>query len=472
MITEKQKDQLCSFPLAQVIGENKRVPLLDGRSSRYVNLDNAASTPALASVGEGVNAFLEYYSSVHRGFGFKSQLSTHIYEEARHAVAEFFGTNLHERMVVFTQNTTEAINKLSYRLPTRSDQVVLSTLMEHHSNMLPWRLHQRWIYVDVLADGSLDMEDFQRKLREYGRRVRLVAISGASNVTGHIPDLHTIARWTHTAGAELLVDAAQLAPHRPICMGRLTDPERIDYLAISAHKMYAPFGSGALIAPHALLAQGIPEYVGGGQVKAVTPERIIWSNPPERDEAGSPNVVGVVALALALQALNNIGMEQIARHEVGLTAYALRRLAQIPRLTLYGDTNPECAVHRTGVISFNVDEKPGTLVASILSFESGIAVRCGSFCAHPYVLRLLKIDPEEYARKMDSVLSEDCRNRPGAVRISFGLYNTANDVDILVEALERIVKDQYAGEYILDAESGEYKPAGYDMNFDAYFSLT
>lgn len=341
MLTEKQKGQLCNFPLAQVIGENRRVPLLDGRLSRYVNFDNAASTPALASVGEGVNAFLEYYSSVHRGFGFKSQLSTHIYEEARRAVAEFFGINLRERTVIFTKNTTEAINKLSYRLSTRSDQVVLSTLMEHHSNMLPWRLHQRWIYVDVLADGSLDMEDFQHKLKEYGQRVHLVAITGASNVTGHISDLHTIARWTHTAGAELLVDAAQLAPHRPIRMGKLTDPERIDYLAISAHKMYAPFGSGALIAPHALFTKGVPEYVGGGQVKAVTPERIIWSDPPDRDEAGSPNVVGAVALALALQALNNIGMEQIATHEVGLTAYALRRLAQVPRLVLYGDTNPE-----------------------------------------------------------------------------------------------------------------------------------
>ena len=236
----------------------------------YVNLDNAASTPPLKNIMQAVNDYAPWYSSVHRGNGFKSRLSTELYEEARQIIRGFVGANPGEHVVIFGKNATEAINKLSYRLGLGKKDIVLISHLEHHSNDLPWRARTTVKRIGLTVSGGIDKKDYLMLLRRYEGRIKLVAISGASNVTGHIPDIHWFARKAHESGAQILIDAAQLAAHRPIDMKSLNDPEHLDYVAISGHKMYAPFGSGALIGRRDTFLRGEPEYRGGGTVNFVT----------------------------------------------------------------------------------------------------------------------------------------------------------------------------------------------------------
>ena len=250
----------------RIAGLEQKVPLLDGQLVRYVNLDNAASTPPLQAVLEAVNEFLPYYSSVHRGTGFKSRVSTAAYDQAHDTIARFVGADVNTNIVILGKNTTEAINKLAYRYPLVERNVVLSTEMEHHSNDLPWRRRAHVVRAKVTEDGRLDEDDVDRLLATFGDRIALLTVSGASNVTGFVQPIHRLARKAHAVGARILVDAAQLAPHRRIDVRPDHDPEHLDFVALSAHKMYAPFGTGALVGPRDLFLQGDPEYQGGGTV--------------------------------------------------------------------------------------------------------------------------------------------------------------------------------------------------------------
>ena len=453
----------------QIVGLDRKVPLLDGTQRQYVNFDNAASTPALQPVHDKVNEFMAWYSSVHRGTGFKSQIATGAYELAHDIVGCFVGADLRTNTVIFGKNTTEAINKLARRFPLERDDVVLCSWMEHHSNDLPWRQQARSIHVAVRDDGSLDEDDFDRLLRQYAGKVKLVAITGASNVTGCLNPIHRLAEKAHAAGAKILVDAAQLAPHRAIQMRDDDDPGHLDFLVISAHKMYAPYGTGALIGPTSLFAQGTPDLVGGGTVSIVTEDEVHWAAPPDRDEAGSPNVVGAVALAQTVLSLQEIGMDALAQHEAELTAHALRRLQEIPGIELYGLTDPGRAAERVGVIPFNVPDADHYKVAAVLSFEGGIAVRNGCFCAHPYILRLLQVSGKEALRHQQDIIAGKKVGLPGLVRISFGCYNTIEEVDHAVEVLGRIAAGEIEGEYEQDPSSGEYWPSGYEPDYAKYF---
>ena len=212
----------------QIVGIDVEVPLLDGSHRPYVNFDNAASTPALRPVHEKVNEFMHWYSSVHRGTGFKSQVATEAYDLAHDIVGCFLGANLETNTVVLGKNATEAINKVARRFPLEHDDVVICSLMEHHSNDLPWRQQARLVHVGVRDDGALDEEEFDRLLVRHAGRVKLVAISGASNVTGHLNPIHRLAEKAHAAGARILVDAAQLAPHRAIDCLLYTSPSPRD----------------------------------------------------------------------------------------------------------------------------------------------------------------------------------------------------------------------------------------------------
>ncbi len=282
--------------LPALIGADTMVPCVDGEPRRYVNFDYAASTPAMAVVWEAVQAFVPWYGSVHRGAGAKSRVATAAFEGARAAVAEFAGAREHDD-VVFVRNTTEAINVLAASLPANTR--VLSTMAEHHANMLPWRRHDVSLLPFTSSAEEL-LEACERALR--GSRFDLVAVSGASNVTGELWPVAELAALAHSHGAELFVDAAQLAPHRAIDMAR----QGIDHLAFSGHKLYAPFGAGALVGR---LREGDPLLAGGGAIRLVTAEDVIWAPPPARFEAGSPNVIGVVALAAAGLALLALGMD-------------------------------------------------------------------------------------------------------------------------------------------------------------------
>jgi cysteine desulfurase / selenocysteine lyase len=456
----------------RVVGINQRVPLLNNDETQlYINFDNAASTPALQDVLEAVNEFLPWYSSAHRGTGFKSKVATHAYDDAHRIVAEFVGANPRDHTVIFGKNTTEAINKLSYRLPLTPDDVVLVSLLEHHSNDLPWRARARVEHICADELGRLAETDLDRLLEKYAGRVKLVAITGASNVTGLLPDIHRIAEKAHQAGAQILIDAAQLAPHRRIAMGALDDPAHLDYVTLSAHKLYAPYGTGALIGRKDTFEHGEPEYRGGGTIELVTLDHVEWAGSPDRDEAGSPNIVGAVALAAAIKTLNKIGLNVIADHEAELTAYALDALSDIDGLRLYGDTDPKTAAHRLGVIPFNLDGLSHFLVAAILGAEWGIGVRSGCFCAHPYVLHLLGLSDEDAHRVRRDVLANRRADMPGLTRISFGLYNTAEEIDVLRQALINIVRGKYYGRYVQDAKSGEYHAVNWKPDLSRYFRL-
>ena len=203
-------------------------------------------------------------------------------------------------------------------------------MLEHHSNDLPWRGRFRTVHVGLGPDGALDIEDLDRCLAEHAGHIALLAVSGASNVTGVVQPVHELAEKVHAAGGRILVDAAQLAPHRPIDMRAHDDPGHLDFVALSAHKMYAPYGTGALVGARAAFAPA-PDHAGGGTVRAVTTDAIVWADLPDREEAGSPNVVGAIAMAAAIRTLTTIGLDRIAAHERELTRYAMDRLRECAR---------------------------------------------------------------------------------------------------------------------------------------------
>lgn len=456
----------------ELFSVEQNVPRLDGTAGRYINFDNAASTPPLRAVDAAVRAFMPWYSSVHRGTGFKSQLATHAYEQARAITMAFVGADPRTHVCIFGKNTTEAINKLARRYPfAEGRDLVLVSKMEHHSNDLPYRAAARVVHVAVKPTGELDEEDFDRQLAAYGRRVALVSISGASNVTGFINPTHRLAEKAHAAGAQILVDCAQLAPHRAVVMGDLDDPAHFDYVAISAHKLYAPYGTGALIGRRDTFERGDPDVQGGGTVEIVTEDSVEWSAPPDRDEAGSPNVVGAVALAAAIKQLQAVGMAAVAGHEAELTAHTLERLSRLKGVEVLGDPDPARASERLGVIPFNLAGVPHFLTAAVLGYEFGIGVRNGCFCAHPYILHLLRLTPDETDRVRAEMLAHDRSEMPGLVRASFGLYNTLEEVDEFVAALEQILRGEYHGRYHQNRASGDYVPDGWEPEFERYFHL-
>jgi cysteine desulfurase / selenocysteine lyase len=443
---------------AEFVGLELPGPLLDGRSARFINFDNAASTPPLRAVIAAIERFLPFYAAVHRGTGFKARISTAAYDDAHQTIARFVGASPDTNTVIIGRNTTDAINKLAYRLPIDPDSVIVTTLMEHHSNDLPWRQRGQLVRVGVRSDGRFDEEAFDDLLAQFGRRVALVTVSGASNVTGYIQPIHRLARKAHAVGAKILVDAAQLAPHRRINVKPDDDPEHLDFVAMSAHKMYAPFGAGALIGPRAIFEQGEPEYRGGGTIEVVTGDDVLWAGAPDRDEAGSPNVIGTMAMAVAAHTLIELDQARIQAHETAVTAYALRALRTVPGLTLYGDSNPEQLDDRVGVVTFNFESMPHGLLAAILGYEGGIGVRSGCFCAQQYVAHLLGLTPADETRRCQARRAGVPWPKPGLVRASFGLYNTCDEVEVLVDMLHRIARGEYRGRYEPRLNGAEYVP--------------
>lgn len=453
-----------------LVGYDTVVPTLNG-PKRYINFDNAASTPTFSNIADSVVSFLRWYSNVHRGTGFKSQLASWAFEQSRDIVADFVGADLSKQVVIFTKNTTEAINKLAHRLQFSPGDVVLTTLMEHHSNELPWRRVANVEHIGLNADGTISKEDFADKLKKYNGRVKLVAITGASNVTGYINDIDYFACETHKAGAKIMIDGAQLAPHRQVDL-KPNDPKcAIDYFVLSAHKMYAPFGVGVLIGDRETFEFGDPDTVGGGVVDIVTLEEAYWTDLPEKEEAGTPDIVGVVALAQMIRMFEAIGWDAIIKHEADLTTYALEKLRDIDGVKLYGDTDPNNTMNRLGVVALNIKDLPHALTAAILSYEGGIGVRSGCFCAHTYVKELLQVSNIDSQLLEEAILNRDRSNIPGAIRMSFGIYNTTGEIDRFVEMVKKIVAGDYRKDYKLNKEKGEYYLEDFTYEFDDYYKI-
>jgi selenocysteine lyase/cysteine desulfurase len=412
-------------PLLPVIGADLIAPLVDGRSARYANLDYAASAPALRAVADHVTEALPYYSSVHRGAGFASQVSTRLYESARHAVAGFVGARSDD-VVVFTRNTTDSLNLLASAVPGDGDVIFLD--VEHHANLLPWReLPHRCIPVSHTLAGTV--ERLADALRE--RPAALVAVTGSSNVTGEILPVSRIAALAHAYGARVVVDAAQLAPHRRIDIESLD----IDYLAFSGHKIYAPFGAGVLVGRRDWLDAAPAYLAGGGAVREVGPVGTEWAPAPQRHEGGTPNVLGAAALAAACRTIAALPDGALEAHEAQLRTRLVRGLAALRGvrvLEIWPDSS-----ERIGVVAFSVAGHEGGRIAAYLSAEHGIGVRDGRFCAHPLLARL------GYGE--------------GAVRASLGVGSSSEDVDRLVEALARLLEHGESWTYAVD--SGRWAPS-------------
>lgn len=438
------------LPLA-LVGDDCEVPCVDGVDRRYLNLDAAASTSALPAVAERVRSFLPWYSSVHRGAGYKSREATNAYEHARAAMLRFAGRAVDgDDVAVICRNTTEAINHLAYRLRLERDDLIVSTVVEHHANLLPWTRLGRPRFVECGAAGVFDPDDVAAAL-DIQPRPKLLALTGASNVTGWLPSLDEIISAAHARNIPVFVDAAQLAPHRPL-------PSNADFVAWSGHKMYAPFGAGALVGPRRAFADGDPFLAGGGAVDLVDLDEVTWTEPPEREEAGSPNVIGAVALHAAIDEFDRIGWDMIEQHDRDIAQRLRSGLAVIDNVRLLG---PALVAPTLPVASFVVDGVSHALVAARLSAEYGIGVRHGCFCAHPYLLRLLELSDDEVRAYRDAVRNGDRRAIPGAVRASASLATSDADVDRFLTAVGEIANGEPSTiTYRQDPHTGDYWPEG------------
>ena len=436
----------------RLIGDDLLVPCADGTERPYLSLDGAASTAALPAVADRVTEFLPWYSSVHRGAGYKSQMATAAYEDARLAALRFAGRDPDgDDVAIIVRNTTEAINHLAYRLPLTAEDVVVTTVAEHHANLLPWgRLPAGRRFVECGTDGTFGVDDVTAVL-DATPQTALLAITAATNVTGWLPPIDAIIDAAHDRGIRVAVDAAQLAAHRPM-------PAGADFIAWSGHKMYAPFGSGVLIGPRSAFEQGDPFLAGGGAVDLVDLDEVIWTDPPEREEAGSPNVIGAVALHAAIDELDRIGWEAIAEHEAALATRLKHGLAGIAGVRLLG---PALDIQTLAVASFVIADQPHALVAARLSAEFGIGVRHGCFCAHPYLVRLLGLTDAEVEHYRADVLRGDRRTIPGAVRASAGLSTTEAEIDRFLDAVAVIAAgDPPPVDYVQDETTGDFWPEG------------
>ncbi|WP_432036756.1 aminotransferase class V-fold PLP-dependent enzyme [Streptomyces cucumeris] len=437
-----------------VLGADVRVPLVTGGEVTYAALDYAASAPALKRVWDDVAAYAPYYGSVHRGAGYLSQLSTDLFENSRRDVAAFLGCR-EDDQVVFTRSTTDSLNLLAAALPSGTEVFVFET--EHHASLLPWEQREdiRVRYLSAPRSPRQAVETLERALAERAGGPALVCVTGASNVTGELWPVRELAVAAHAHGARIVLDAAQLAPHHPVDIAA----ENVDWVAFSGHKLYAPFGAGVLAGRADWLQEARPYLAGGGASRKVARRDdggvdVEWHTTPARHEAGSPNVIGVYAIASACKALTEAGFDGLVARERELIAAVREGLAEVPQvrvLSLFGDDAP-----RVGVLSFVVDGWNSSHFAAALSAEYGIGVRDGLFCAHPLVRTLLGSEPEEPGEcgAPEAAPGERSLN---AIRVSFGAGTPDEHVDRFVRAVKELVRD--GARWTYRTEDGRCVPA-------------
>ena len=389
----------------------KDFPILDQivNDEPLVYLDNAATTQKPKAVLEAVNRYYqEDNANVHRGVHTLAERATASYEGARETVRRFINASS-TKEVLFTRGTTTGLNwigRFAEEILEEGDEVLIS-IMEHHSNILPWqeacrKTGAKLVYV-YLKDGGLDLEDFRKKLTD---RTKFVSIAHASNVLGVINPVQEIAQLAHEKGAIVVVDGAQSVPHMKIDVQKLD----ADFFVFSGHKMAGPTGIGVLYGKEQYLNQMSPVEFGGEMIDFVYEQSATWKELPWKFEAGTPNMAGAIGLAAAIDYLEAIGMDAIERHEQDLIAYVFPKLQAIEGLKIYGSQD---LAKRSGVISFNLGDLHPHDLATALDYE-GVAVRAGHHCAQP-LIQYLEV--------------------PATARASFYLYNTKEDCDKLVEAL-------------------------------------
>jgi len=366
-------------------------------------------------------------------------ISTELFDRVYETIFDYIHASRDDNAIVLSANTTSALDMTAWLMKDK-EGITLVSLMEHHSNDLPHRHRGEIKHFGVNPDGTLDMADLEKKLND--NKVKLVAVTGASNVTGFIADIHKIAELAHKHGAKILVDAAQLLAHKEIDVKPNDHPGHIDFLAAAGHKAYAPFGSAFLFGPRDILDVSHPYVPGGGTVLFVSEEDYIYARSPDRHQGGTPNIAGAIALAESLNFLKQAGLQNIRQHEIELTEYALNRLKEVPDINILGSIP---AVKRLGVITFNIGDISNGLVADILNHEAAIATRNGRFCAHPYLSFLLgRNDSDEIIARLRTGEKFDIG---GAVRISFGIFNTESEVDYVIDNLKMIANRKWKANY-------------------------
>ena len=411
-----------------VVGLDEPVPLEDGSTTVQINFDNAATTPALKPVMDEVNNKMLMYGSIGRGFSPKSNYSTDLYNNTRDKVLNFLNADPELYTCVYVNTTTDGLNKLASALVESKKDLILATRMEHHANDLPWRERCKVIYAEVDDQGRIIYDDIEKLLKE--NDVKYVTVTAASNVTGYVTDVHKVAKMAHKYGAKIIVDGAQIVAHRKFSMMSDDPEENIDFFVFSAHKMYSPFGGGAIVGLTEVLDQHMPEFYGGGTINIVGDDWVDYKYAPMVYEAGSPNYPGVVGLGKAIDILQEIGFDAIEEHEKALNQRLMDGLKKIDNVVIYGDS--EDLSDRVGVISFNFTDVNSYHLATKMADTKGIATRRGAFCANPYVWRLWGLTEEE-VRGFQECSSEAT---PGMIRASFGIYNTEEEVDEFLKAIE------------------------------------
>ncbi|MEU9966010.1 aminotransferase class V-fold PLP-dependent enzyme [Streptomyces malaysiensis] len=421
-----------------VLGSDVLVPLVTGGEVTYAALDYAASAPALRRVWDDIAAYAPYYGSVHRGAGYLSQLSTDLFENSRKDVAAFLGCR-EDDQVVFTRSTTDSLNLLAAVAPRGTEVYVFET--EHHASLLPWeqRADLTVRYLSAPRSPRQAVETLERALAGRSGGPALVCVTGASNVTGELWPVRELAAAAHAHGARIVLDAAQLAPHHPVDIAEAD----VDWVAFSGHKLYAPFGAGVLAGRADWLREARPYLAGGGASRKVARRDdggvdVEWHTTAARHEAGSPNVIGVYAIASACKALTEAGFEGLVARERQLIEKVRAGLAEVPEvrvLSLFGDDAP-----RVGVLSFVVEGWNSSHFAAALSAEYGIGVRDGLFCAHPLVRTLLDSEPDEPGEcgAPEAAPGERALN---AIRVSFGAGTPDEHVERFVGAVKELVRD-------------------------------
>ena len=403
------------------VGLDKKVNINGKGRIVPINFDNAATTPPFKRVVKRVLETTEYYGSIARGDGQKSQYCSDLYEECRRYILKYFNAPEEIYTAIFVGNTTDGLNKLSNILINNKEDIVITTRMEHHSNDLPWRNKCDLKYVEVNEDGRININEIEELIERYKEKV-----------TGYINDIRKISGLIHKYGGKIIVDGAQLVPHKKIYMYKKDSLENIDFLVFSGHKIYAPFGSGAIIGLRKDFNNNLPDTKGGGTVEYVIDNNQLWLNTPEKNEAGTPNLFGAVAIMEAMKEIENIGFERIEKNEKELLQYLINGLKELNRVKLYADN--DCIDDRLGILVFTIDGMKYYEVGEKLSEIKAIGVRQGGFCSHPYTRRVLGIPNnqlQEYINK---------NGIPGLVRVSLGIYNSKKEANIFLETVELLCR--------------------------------
>ena len=382
---------------------------------RTVYLDSAASSQTPRGVLKSMDGFYrKYRANVHRGLYPASEQATEEYESARFKIAEMLNADLRE--IIFIRGATEGLNLLAYTLAPelkKGDLVVL-TVMEHHSNSIPWQQMSKRFgftvkYIGMTPEGELDMKA-ARKLMKF-KRLKVVSLIHVSNALGTVVPVKELGRLAHKVGAKVIVDAAQSVGHRPVDVKEMN----CDFLVFSGHKMFGPTGTGVLYGKMELLEVMNPFLYGGDMISYVTFDDATWNELPWKFEAGTPNIAGAIGLGAAVDFVNRLGLKEIHRHESDLANYAVRKLSKIKDVVVFG---PSPGIERGGLVSFGINGIHPHDLTGILGSQ-GICVRGGHHCAMPLML-LLEI--------------------PGTTRASFSVHNSRKEVDFLVEAVKSVKK--------------------------------